>query len=268
MKQLVLTLDLDALYPSGAPDVPMLDLLSAALRTKLGCRPASEEVTDAGFLATQQDGKVVAPVGSWRFVDTEVDATRGMLTSARDAILNVCTAVVQNDQVRRAAVLVAGDAFIMNLADAHGALETILGFEEAKGARARFTCTCSIVVGAHDEAETLEPCALHHDWARKYGPNVEMGKREPTDGPVMVKVHYFKPTTGKWYTEENVAWKPDNSHFTGWQSFNELHRLKGMTAVCLDTPLGYPVSLPGDMTCWKNPGDEGMGEHVERGKGG
>lgn len=76
---------------------------------------------------------------------------------------------------------------------------------------------------------------------------------DPKDGPVRVSIHYFKPTSGKWYCDdENVEWRPDAGNYTGWQDFRELHRLKDMTAVCLVSPLGFPQSSPGDLAQWND----------------
>lgn len=85
-------------------------------------------------------------------------------------------------------------------------------------------------------------------------PRANGDRLDPKDGPVLVSIHYFKPTTGKWYCEdESVEWKPDATHFDGWQPFSQLHRLKDMTAVCLLTPLGFPQSSPGDLSKWGEP---------------
>lgn len=82
-------------------------------------------------------------------------------------------------------------------------------------------------------------------------------RHDPKDGPVLVTIHYFKPTSGKWYCDdENVVWAPDPSHYTGWQDFRALHRLRNMTAVCIVTPLGFPQSSPGDLSKGQV-GDEG-----------
>lgn len=97
-------------------------------------------------------------------------------------------------------------------------------------------------MGDRQEGDTTRRCASNDV------------KYEPKDGPVLVSIHYFKPTSGKWYCEdEDVEWKPDPNHFTGWQNFRELHRLKDMMAVCLVNPLGFPQSSPGDLSKWDPP---------------
>ena len=76
---------------------------------------------------------------------------------------------------------------------------------------------------------------------------------DPEGGPCLVTIHYFKPLSGKWmYTDEDVEWAPDPTHYTKWRDFRELQRLKDMTAVCILSPLGFPQSLPGDLTMWKD----------------
>ena len=68
---------------------------------------------------------------------------------------------------------------------------------------------------------------------------------DPVDGPVLVRIDYFKPQSGKWYTEDqDVLWSPDAEHYTRWQPFSTLVRLKEMWAVCMATPLGYPIACP------------------------
>lgn len=83
----------------------------------------------------------------------------------------------------------------------------------------------------------------------------ENGDRyDPKDGPVVVTIRYFKPTSGKWYcNDEDVTWAPDPDHYTGWRAFKDLVRLKDMTAVCIDSPLGVPQSAPGDLSKWGDP---------------
>ena len=68
---------------------------------------------------------------------------------------------------------------------------------------------------------------------------------DPANGPVLVTIHYFKPQSGKWgYTDEGIEWPPDPSDYTGWKEFKEIRRLPEFTAVCIDTPLGFPVCHP------------------------
>lgn len=74
---------------------------------------------------------------------------------------------------------------------------------------------------------------------------------DPKDGPVMVSIVYFKPS-GKWYCEdESVLWQPDPNHYTKWAPFETLHRIRGMFAVCMGTPLGFPVSSPPTEEAWR-----------------
>lgn len=75
--------------------------------------------------------------------------------------------------------------------------------------------------------------------------------REPTDPEpqpkqaARVTIHYFKPGSGKWNTtDEGVLWPTDPNHFTGYKPFAEVVRIKSAWAVCLETPLGHPVSNP------------------------
>lgn len=68
---------------------------------------------------------------------------------------------------------------------------------------------------------------------------------DPANGPVLVTIHYFKPHSGKWgYTDEGIEWAPDPSDYTGWKGFKRITRLPEFTAVCIDTPLGFPVCHP------------------------
>lgn len=63
--------------------------------------------------------------------------------------------------------------------------------------------------------------------------------------PRLVEIVYFKPGSGKYYTEDKeVSWPRDPSHYTGWATFTSLHRIKDMFAVCLETPLGFPHASP------------------------
>lgn len=69
-------------------------------------------------------------------------------------------------------------------------------------------------------------------------------KCEPS---VLVTICYFKPGSGKWaYTDERVEWRADPAHYTGWQAFEDVIRLKGYIAVCTGTPLGFPVAAAVD----------------------
>ena len=53
-------------------------------------------------------------------------------------------------------------------------------------------------------------------------------------------ITYFKPS-GKYYTEDkNVEWPRDPKHYNGWKPFDDVVRIKGMFAVCMESPLGYP----------------------------
>lgn len=62
-----------------------------------------------------------------------------------------------------------------------------------------------------------------------------------TELSFVVTITYFK-TSGKYYTEdEAVEWRRDVNHFTGWQDFSAVVRLRDMFAVCMETPLGYPT---------------------------
>jgi hypothetical protein len=57
---------------------------------------------------------------------------------------------------------------------------------------------------------------------------------------VKVRITYFKPT-GKYYTTEDAEWEEDPAHYSGWKPFIAVVRMQNMIAVCLDSPLGYPV---------------------------
>ncbi len=57
--------------------------------------------------------------------------------------------------------------------------------------------------------------------------------------PFEAHVTYFK-ASGKYYTSEKTPWPRDPTHHSGWVPFASLHRLRDMTAVCLETPVGYP----------------------------
>ena len=83
------------------------------------------------------------------------------------------------------------------------------------------------IQGAYEAQRTDKPLAIRR---------ATDDRLDPKDGPCLVSIHYFKPTSGKWYCEdEDVEWK---------------------TAVCLDTPLGFPHSSPGDMSKWSKPRSE------------
>ena len=58
-----------------------------------------------------------------------------------------------------------------------------------------------------------------------------------------VHVQFFKPS-GKWYTDEEIEWPEDPSHYTRWAPFDSIlpaGRLRGMVAVCIRTPWGFPA---------------------------
>ena len=87
--------------------------------------------------------------------------------------------------------------------------------------------------------------------ARRCTPATDCRTFDPKDGPVVVSIVYFKPR-GKWYCEdESVLWHPDPSHYTKWQPFEALHRIRAMFAVCMATPLGFPVSNPPSQEAWR-----------------
>jgi hypothetical protein len=55
-----------------------------------------------------------------------------------------------------------------------------------------------------------------------------------------VVITYFKPS-GKYYCQdEDAEWPEDPTHFTKWAPFEAVARIKGMIAVCMESPLGYP----------------------------
>lgn len=84
---------------------------------------------------------------------------------------------------------------------------------------------------------------------RRCTPEDDYRTHDPADGPVLVTIHYFKPGSGKHYTEdEDVLWFPDASHYNKWQPFSSLVRLRDMFAVCMATPLGFPVGCPPSVT--------------------
>lgn len=56
---------------------------------------------------------------------------------------------------------------------------------------------------------------------------------------VKVLITYFKPS-GKYYTEEEVEWPTDSSHWTEWKAFEDVARIKNMIAVCMVAPHGFP----------------------------
>lgn len=63
-----------------------------------------------------------------------------------------------------------------------------------------------------------------------------------------VLVQFFKPY-GKWYTSETIEWQADPGHHTKWKPFDTVlpkDRLLGMVAVCIDSPLGFPVMRPSE----------------------
>ena len=61
------------------------------------------------------------------------------------------------------------------------------------------------------------------------------------DDAARVTIHYFKPGSGKWNTDREIEWPRDPEHYTRWRSFEKVTRLPDLVAVCIDTPLGYPV---------------------------
>ena len=76
-------------------------------------------------------------------------------------------------------------------------------------------------------------------------PDDDYTTHDPADGPVRVRIAYFKSQSGKWYTEDqDVLWSPDAEYHTRWQPFSSLVRLQEMWAVCMATPLGYPIACP------------------------
>lgn len=60
-----------------------------------------------------------------------------------------------------------------------------------------------------------------------------------------VNITYFK-ANGKHYTDEDVEWPPDLTHYSKWAPFERIVRIKTMHAVCLANPLGYPQMRPAD----------------------
>jgi hypothetical protein len=58
--------------------------------------------------------------------------------------------------------------------------------------------------------------------------------------PREVTITYFKKS-GKYYTTEEAMWPSDDKHYTGWAPFEEVVRLRDMYAVCMESPMGFPV---------------------------
>ena len=59
-----------------------------------------------------------------------------------------------------------------------------------------------------------------------------------------VTITYFK-SSGKYYTEDDdVEWPEDPTHYNGWKPFKDLVRIRSMIAVCMDTPMGFPIVQP------------------------
>lgn len=57
---------------------------------------------------------------------------------------------------------------------------------------------------------------------------------------MIVTVYFFKPS-GKWYTTERYEW-PDHERL--FENVLPSERLRGMHAVCIDNPLGFPQMRP------------------------
>lgn len=89
---------------------------------------------------------------------------------------------------------------------------------------------------------TCRQCPVHY-LSQFDGPPPKVS--DSSRATTAVSITYFKPS-GKYYTtDENVYWPEDKSHYTGWAPFRQLHRIKGMIAVCMgENPLGFPQLSP------------------------
>lgn len=55
-----------------------------------------------------------------------------------------------------------------------------------------------------------------------------------------IKISFFK-VWGKWSHDAEIEWPADPDHYTGWKDFRELMAGKEQAAVCMESPMGYPI---------------------------